>query len=124
MDESKISDEILEMIKSRSKKSPEEKIRVIISLDEGAFLEDAMRDLTKRGLEIDKAVPGPVPFVSGSIPISGVSGIAAIPAVKKVERDSVVYALLLMSLKASHLEIFAIYPQVLQKVAPLQSTMP
>ena len=93
MPESKISDEISEMIKSKSETSPEEKVRVIISLDEGASLEDAKRDLAKRGLEIENAIPGPIQVVSGSISIKGIFELAASATVKKVERDSEVYAL-------------------------------
>lgn len=89
MQESKISDEISEMIKGRS----DEKVRVIISLDEGASMEDAKRDLADRGLEIENAIPGPIPFISGSVSISRVSEVAAVPAVKKVERDSEVHTL-------------------------------
>ncbi len=93
MSEPKISDEISEMIKIKSKKSPDEKVRVIVSLEEGASVEDARRDLAEKGLEIENAIPGPIPFVSGSVPISRVVEVAAVPAVKKVERDSEVYAL-------------------------------
>ena len=89
MQESKISDEISEMIKGKS----DEKVRVIVSLEEGASMEDATRDLAERGLKIENAIPGPIPFISGSISISRVSEVAAVPAVKKVERDSEVHAL-------------------------------
>ncbi len=93
MQEPKISNEISEMIKIRPEKSPDEKVRVIVSLDEGSSMEDAKRDLAERGLEIKNAIPGPIPFVSGSVPISRVVEVAAVPAVKKVERDSEVHAL-------------------------------
>jgi len=93
MPESKISDEISEMIKNKSETSPEEKVHVIISLDEGASLEDAKRDLAKRGLEIENVIPEPIPVVSGSISIGWASELATVPKVKKVERDSEVYAL-------------------------------
>ncbi len=93
MPESKISDDISEMIKSKSKTSPEEKVRVLISLDKGASLEEAKRELAKRGLEIENAIPGPIPVVSGSVSMRDVSELAAVQAVKKVERDSEIRAL-------------------------------
>ncbi|UEC43048.1 MAG: hypothetical protein METHAR1v1_1050021 [Methanothrix sp.] len=93
MPESKISVEILEMIQKGSKRASEEKVRVIISLEKGASLEDARRDLAEGGLEIENAVSGPIPFVSGAISIDGVSRVAALPAVKKVEQDSEIHAL-------------------------------
>ncbi|GEM_PF-4210685 len=89
MQESKISEEISEIIKGRSNAM----VRVIVSLDKDTPMEDAKRDLAEMGLEIENAVPGPIPFVSGSISINRVPDVAAIPAVKKVERDSEVHAL-------------------------------
>lgn len=87
---SKISDEILEMTGSGLLRK---RIRVIISLENNASLDDAVRDLEKSGLEIENAIPGPVPFVSGAILLEKISDIAALHKVKKVELDSEIHAL-------------------------------
>lgn len=93
MPKSKIDDEIADMIKDKLEKSPDNKVQVIVSLDKNASVEDAKRDLAERGLEIENAIQGPIPFVSGSVSIKDISGLAAVPKVKKVERDSEIHAL-------------------------------
>lgn len=93
MPESKISDDILEMIKNKSEISLNKKVQVIISLDVSASLDNAKSDLAELGLEIENAVPGPIPFISGSILLRRVPGLLAVKAVIKIEHDSKVYAL-------------------------------
>jgi hypothetical protein len=90
--ESKISDEIKKLVR-RSNISPGTEIRVIISLKDGASLKDAERDLAEKGLKVENAVPGPIPFVSGTISLDKITEAAVVKVVKKVELDSEIRAL-------------------------------
>lgn len=93
MAEPKISNEILDIIRIKSETSPEEKIRVIISLDKSAPLEDAKRGLAACGLEIGNVLPEPVPVIFGSVSLKDISKLGNTAGVKRVELDSEVYAL-------------------------------
>ena len=56
-------------------------------------MEDAKKDLARRGLMIENAVPGPIPFISGTILLGSATELTTVNEVKKIEQDSKVYAL-------------------------------
>jgi len=91
--ESKISDDVKAMISDRIERSPDEKIRVILSIGEGVALDDVRYELTRIGLRIENMIPGPIQVITGSVSVKDISRLADVRDVEKIEYDGMVYAL-------------------------------
>jgi hypothetical protein len=93
MSEIKISDELTSIIRDKLETTPDEEIRIIISISKGVAMEDVKNELIKNGLRIETMIQGPVQVVSGTISVKKISQLVKVPGVEKIENDSKVYAL-------------------------------
>jgi hypothetical protein len=93
MSEIKISDELTSIIRDKLETTPDEEIRIIISISKGVAMEDVKNELIKNGLRIETMIQGPVQVVSGTISVKKISQLVKVSGVEKIENDSKVYAL-------------------------------
>lgn len=91
MSKLKISDELKAIIRDKQETSPDEEIRVIVSISNDVAMEDAKTELIKNGLRIETMIPGPIQVVSGTISVKAISQLAIVSDVEKIEYDSKVY---------------------------------
>lgn len=90
--ESKISAEFLQNVKETKRTFPEKEIPVIITYEPdvaGANIPSLLEDL---GFKVENRVPE-INFVSGKITANSFEKLLEVAGIKKVERDSKVYAL-------------------------------
>lgn len=93
MSESKISDDMKSIISDQIERSPDEEIRIILSIRGGVALDDVRDELTRIGLRIENMIPGPIQVITGSVLVKDISRLAEVRDVEKIEYDGMVYAL-------------------------------